>query len=298
MNLFEYIDVMNTPYQIYKEEVKDAGFMVKGHWHYFIEILLLTQGKISVDCGNYQYLLAEGEVIVLPPKLLHRIHAAGEFPSRYVVVKFDMNTIKIPGVYLPRIRRTLEDIQENRPMIFQREEQEQYELGAYIEDCLKETEKRNFGYEWKVYANLAAVLLQIVRIRESKEKLPELREERDAGSLFFSALPEYIDAHSFESLQVQELAKKSGMSYSNFARVFKLQYGRSCKEYIEYIRVAKAEEMVLYGDMDMGYIAQETGFADASHFIRVYKKFKGETPKQARKRAGRGGKPLSLQNIQ
>lgn len=287
MNLFEYIDVMNTPYQIYKEEVRSSDFLVKGHWHYFIEILLITQGSIYVDCGKYRYLLTEGDAIILPPKLLHRILPEQEFPSSYAVVKFDMNTIKIPGVYLPRIRRVLEDIREDTPMIFRKEEQEAYGLGTYIEDCLEEIEKREFGYEWSVYSNLSAILLQMVRKREMQGDLPELREERDAGSVFFDSLPEYIDAHSFESLQVQELAEKSGMSYSNFARVFKMQYGRSCKEYIEYIRISKAEELVLHGDLDMGYIAQEAGFADTSHFIRIYKKFKGETPKQARKKAGR-----------
>ena len=287
MNLFEYIDVMNTPYQIYKEEVKSPDFLVKGHWHYFIEILLITQGSIYVDFGKYRYLLTEGDAIILPPKLLHRILPEQVFPSSYAVVKFDMNTIKIPGVYLPRIRRVLEDIREDAPMIFRKEEQEAYGLGTYIDDCLEEIEKREFGYEWSVYSNLSAILLQMVRKRELQGDLPELREERDAGSVFFDSLPEYIDAHSFEPLQVQELAEKSGMSYSNFARVFKMQYGRSCKEYIEYIRVSKAEEMVMHGDLDMGYIAQEAGFADTSHFIRIYKKFKGETPKQARKKAGR-----------
>ena len=81
---------------------------------------------------------------------------------------------------------------------------------------------------------------------------------------------------------MQELANRCGMSYSNFAKVFKEQFGRSCKEYLEYIRISKAEELVLYSDYDISYIAQETGFADSSHFIRIYKKFKEETPKQAR----------------
>lgn len=282
MKIFEYIDVMNTPYQIYMEEVKDLSFMVKGHWHYFIEILYVTRGSIQVDCGKYRYTLNEGAVIVLPPKLLHRIQANRRIPSAYAVVKFDINTIKIPGVYLPKIRMLLSGIDEKKPMIFPREQQEKYGFGFCIQNCLEEISGRRFGYELNIYSNLSAILIQMVRIAEEKGVLLTEEKERGTASVFFTNILEYIDIHSYESIQVQELAEKSGMSYSNFARLFKKQYGRSCKEYIEYIRISKAEELVLYSDFDISYIAQETGFADTSHFIRIYKKFKGETPKQAR----------------
>ncbi|MDE7367445.1 MAG: AraC family transcriptional regulator [Lachnospiraceae bacterium] len=285
MKIFEYIDVMNTPYQIYMEEVRDASFVVKGHWHYFIEILYVTRGSIQVDCGKYRYHLEEGAVIVLPPKLLHRIQANGIFPSNYAVVKFDLNTIKIPGVYLPKIRRMLSGIHEKNPLIYLREQQEENRFHVYIQNCLEEIAGRQFGYELNIYANLSVMLIQMVRSREESETALTEEKKEEGTSVFFANILEYIDTHSFETIQVQELAERSGMSYSNFARLFKKQYGRSCKEYIEYIRIAKAEELVLYSDFDISYIAQEAGFADTSHFIRIYKKFKGETPKQARLKA-------------
>ncbi|MCM1496623.1 MAG: AraC family transcriptional regulator [Bacteroides sp.] len=284
MEIFEYIDVMNTPYQIYMEEVRDEAFMVKGHWHYFIEILYVTRGSIQVDCGKYRYHLAEGSVIVLPPKLLHRIQADGIFPSNYAVIKFDLNTIKIPGVYLPKIRRMLSDIHEKNPLIYLRE-QEENPFHVYIQNCLEEMEGRQFGYELNIYSNLSVMLIQMVRSREAGGTVLTEEKKEEGGSVFFANILEYIDIHSFEIIRVQDLAEKSGMSYSNFAKLFKKQYGRSCKEYIEYIRIAKAEELVLYSDFDISYIAQEVGFADTSHFIRIYKKFKEETPKQARLKA-------------
>lgn len=282
VELFEYIDIMNTPYQIYMEEVKDPDFRVKGHWHYFVEILYVTKGSIHVDCGKYRYTLEEGMVIVLPPKMLHRIQLNRQLPIHYAVVKFDMNAIRIPRVYLPKIRHTLAAIQEKQPMIFSRKEQEENRFGFHIQNCLEEIEEKQFGYELNVYSDLSYLLLQMVRLWEKKGIVPEKWEKEKSGSAFFDNILEYIDAHSFEPLQVSELAEKSGMSYSNFAKTFKMQHGRSCKEYIEYIRISKAEELVLYSDYDISYIAQETGFADTSHFIRIYKKFKEETPKQAR----------------
>ena len=97
---------------------------------------------------------------------------------------------------------------------------------------------------------------------------------------------EYIDMHSAEPLEIQELAEMCHMSYSNFARLFRKKYGRSCKEYIHYIRLNKAQDLLLNSDYDLNYIAMETGFFDCSHFIRTYKKWKGITPKQERMRKG------------
>ena len=73
------------------------------------------------------------------------------------------------------------------------------------------------------------------------------------------------------------------MSYSYFAKNFKQYYGRSCKEYIEFIRVSKAADLLLFTDFDLSYISQETGFSDSSHLIKIFRKWKGVTPKQFKK---------------
>lgn len=283
--LFEYIDVMNTSYQIYMEEVPNREFRVTGHWHYFVEILFVTKGEIQVDCGNYRYTLHVGDVIVLPPKMLHRIQPCGELPIHYAVVKFDLNAIRIPGVYLPKIRKTLAGVQEKHAMLFLEAEQLRYGLGVCILHCLEELQEKQFGYELNIYSYLSTMLVQMIRLWEEQGNGDLIGEEKEMPETFFDNLLEYMDAHAYENIRVQELANRCGMSYSNFAKVFKQQFGRSCKEYIEYIRISKAEELVLYSDYEISYIAQETGFADTSHFIRIYKKFKGETPKQARMKA-------------
>ena len=56
----------------------------------------------------------------------------------------------------------------------------------------------------------------------------------------------------------------------------------SCKEYIEQMRIFKAEEFLLFTDYDLNYISQETGFSDCSHMIKSFKAIRGVTPKQFR----------------
>ncbi|MDE5597394.1 MAG: helix-turn-helix transcriptional regulator, partial [Lachnospiraceae bacterium] len=72
------------------------------------------------------------------------------------------------------------------------------------------------------------------------------------------------------------------LSYSHFAKCFKELYGRSCKDYIELIKIEKGEELLLFTDSSLSEISQETGFSDCSHFIKTFRKWKKITPGQYR----------------
>ena len=85
---------------------------------------------------------------------------------------------------------------------------------------------------------------------------------RTAGGDDIFYITEYIDSHTQDALKVEELAKMCKMSYSNFAKSFREIYGMSCKKYIEFVRLCKAEKMIRFTGYDMNYISQETGFSD------------------------------------
>ncbi len=132
----------------------------------------------------------------------------------------------------------------------------------------------------KVQSEIHNLLIDISR--NSGKNADIIHEKQTDMNLSFFRILEYIDTHSSEPLEIKNLANMCHMSYSNFAKLFRANYGRSCKEYINYIRLNKAQDMLINSDFDLNYIALETGFFDCSHFIRTYKKWKGITPKQER----------------
>ena len=82
----------------------------------------------------------------------------------------------------------------------------------------------------------------------------------------------YLDRHSQENINIEALA--------HFLKL----YGQSCKQYIEFMRLNKVENLLLFTDYDLNYIAAETGFADCSHLIRTFKKRYQITPRQFRQK--------------
>lgn len=283
MQLFEYIDILSTPYDLYMETITSTDFAVKPHWHYYTEILYMIEGSICLNCQEQSYTLNAGDLIFISNQCIHSIQTNNYIPTKYVVIKFDLNSLQIPHVYIPNFRSLFMDSPERDAYFFPASCLKEYSIHQLSMNCLKELEAKSFAYDFNVRSNLSMLLVSLARIlmnQSSQTSNPSVGKKTQ--SPFFHRILEYIDAHSNENLQVQQLADKCGMSYSNFAKLFKETYGRSCKEYIEYIRINKAEEMVLYSDYTLSYIALETGFADCSHFIRTYKKFRGKTPKKVK----------------
>lgn len=278
MQLFEYIDMPNQPYDIFYTDSVDSQL----HWHYYSEVLYITKGTVTITCNNKNAVLEEGDLCYIYPLQLHTVSKANDNATEYAVLKFDVHTINIPQAYLSKlydifIRRNRE---EDFCIILKNTCIEKTKMNSLIQHIVNEFQEENAFYALQIQADIYTLLIEIAR-KIKKENKHEDKKRTDTDFSFYHIL-EYIDSHSGEQLEIQKLADMCHMSYSHFAKLFRENYGRSCKEYITYIRLNKAQDLLLHTDYDLNYIALETGFFDCSHFIRTYKKWRGITPKQER----------------
>lgn len=281
MEMFEYIDEMKQPYDIFYTDYVHSEL----HWHYYSEILYMVSGSVRVICNDGETVIRKGDICYLYPLQLHSIKADRNCnePVKYAVIKFNMYTLGIPQTYTRQMydcfvyRTHASDF-----CLVIRDEQMNStgtSVNQIVSDIFEEYEGKRNMYMLAVQSGIYRLLIMISR---QLDVVADVKHRKAGGDVYFYHILEYIDAHSSEQIDVQSLADMCGMSYSHFARTFKAHYGRSCKEYITYIRLNKAQNMLLYSDYDIEYIAQENGFADSSYFIRVYKKWRRITPKQER----------------
>ena len=93
----------------------------------------------------------------------------------------------------------------------------------------------------------------------------------------------YMSQHFTEpGLMLQDVAKAVGMSNSRFSTVFSQQSGQTFTEYLIYLRMNKAKEMLKFTDMRSSQIAYEVGYNDAHYFSYIFKKNVGMTPSEYR----------------
>lgn len=283
-NLFEYSDILNSPIEVFYCINHYHMNPVEAHWHYFVEILYIINGPVTVTCNENVYQMKEGDMIFIPPQVIHSITCDSEKGFKYLCIKFNINRIQLVGNYLPNLSATLRRVGKlsNPPLLFTGESFPDVDLEKMFLQIKEEADHRFYGYNAYIYTKLSGLILQILRawfymgISFEDDVITESEDFSIQDALL------YIDEHSNETINIAELAAKCNMSYSYFAKVFHKQYGQSCKQYIEFIRLNKAENLLLFTDYDLTRIAGEIGFADCSHLIRSFKKRYKVTPKQFR----------------
>ncbi len=299
-SLFEYTDTLRAPYEAFLFDASKETFPIRAHWHYFVEIIYVLQGSVEVVCDSESFVLGPDEVFIFPPSSVHAIYAASYGALRYYVLKFDLNqlessihssesgNIRFTSCFptsMPRKEEFLKlSLRANEL------EKEREKVKEIFERCIKELNSREFGYLSITRSYICELLIQYMRHRRAKGlKIHEITDSKESNCI--NTITEYIDEHLSEELRVEDLAKRCNMSYSYFAKCFSELYGQSCKHYISFLRLCKAENMLLFTDYDLTYISQETGFCDCSHLIHAFKEKNKVTPHQYRKiHAGEGVK--------
>lgn len=93
---------------------------------------------------------------------------------------------------------------------------------------------------------------------------------------------EYLDASMDVSPSLERVANRVGIHPVHLATVFRRFNGCSVGEYVRRRRVRYARQLLAYRELQLAEIAQRAGFADQSHFTRIYKRLTGRTPLQDR----------------
>jgi len=92
----------------------------------------------------------------------------------------------------------------------------------------------------------------------------------------------YMQEHAIsKEMHLDNITQELRLSKYHFIREFKKHMKISPYRYIQNIKINKAREMIDDG-IKFSNIAQECGFYDQSHMIKVYKQFYGHSPSQVR----------------
>ena len=93
----------------------------------------------------------------------------------------------------------------------------------------------------------------------------------------------YMSSHfTNPNLMLQDVAKAVNMSNSRFSTVFSQQNGQTFTEYLMYLRLSKAKELLRTTADKSSQIAREVGYNDAHYFSYIFKKNTGLTPSDYR----------------
>lgn len=92
----------------------------------------------------------------------------------------------------------------------------------------------------------------------------------------------YIYAHMTDRITIEDLAEHTHNSTSYISRLFKEELGTSASDYIRKVKVDAAKNMLRFSEYTLIDIANYLAFSSQSHFIQLFQKEVGMTPKKYR----------------
>jgi AraC family transcriptional regulator len=132
----------------------------------------------------------------------------------------------------------------------------------------------------KLYAQTAAQMIAAHLLRHYAS--PEVGvQERSQGLTRrqVQGVTDFILAHLSQDISLEALAQQIGFSPYHFARLFRQTTGESPHQFVLRQRIEEACYLLKTTDMPLASIAQESGFANQSHFTRIFKRHLGLTPR-------------------
>lgn len=95
---------------------------------------------------------------------------------------------------------------------------------------------------------------------------------------------QYVESHYAENLDMKTLIGLTGYSKNHFIQTFEATFNMTPWRYLTTIRLNAARKLLETTNKLLAYIAAETGFFDQSHLTRVFKKERGMTPGEYRRK--------------
>ncbi len=231
------------------------------HWHEHLEIHYIIEGTAVERCENDVFRVNAGEFIIINS---NELHEGIDGNCRYLCIIVPQHFAKNNNTIFNRIIKDSK-IEEIAKSII--EEYKNHEKAADIAIT---------GY-------VALILSKLYRDYVFKELKEENYKAYSQRMLLLNEVIKFIHENFSDDIELSGIAERFNINIYHFCHIFKDFTGKTFKEYLNKVRVDKAEQLLLNTDASISEIAFLSGFNDSNYFSRKFKQIKGKTPREIRK---------------
>ena len=98
-------------------------------------------------------------------------------------------------------------------------------------------------------------------------------------------MKEYIKTHYKERLELADLAEEFSFNYHYISSYFNQHMQEGFSGYLNMVRIEKSCQLLKDSSMPISAVSMEVGYSDHGYYCRIFKKLKGETSSQYRRKS-------------
>lgn len=234
---------------------------MRKHCHTHFEIYFITKGNCCYFIENKVYHLMPGDIILIPAGVMHNTQYQNTVYSRMLISCSEHFIPEIVKPHLPSLLHLYRNpnIADEISDIFKKIEAEYASPDEMSEEV------------FKCYTSMLFFLLL---------RNPNLCPPQKDRHYIDYAL-EYLQTNFTSNITLSDMASRYFVSPEHFSRVFKQKTNFNFTEYLNILRLQKAEQMLKQlNTAPMTEIAESCGFNDSNYFSLKFKKYFGVSPKR------------------
>ena len=259
INLYEKIPQEQFPIRILV--YRDNAYDFPQHWHEHTELHYIFNGNCRLKYGEDIFDLKKGDLAIINGNELHR----------GIRGSCDYICIIIPPAFF-----------EQNHSIFEKVVRSEYITGAVekIYECYTRGEGADL---LEIKGHMYFLASYLVRSFTVKT----LGDNTYSGHVNklnrVNKAIKYMSGNYDKPITTRKLSELAHLSEGYFCQIFKEVTGKTAMEYLNHMRIEKAEKMLKKTEMTVTEVAYCCGFEDANYFSRTFKRIKGVNPGSVRR---------------
>lgn len=231
------------------------------HIHRHMEMLYVINGTVNVQVGTQNYVLHEGEMAVIFPGKMH---------SYRTIRKGCVLLIIAPSSFIGNLESMCYEYQPVHPIL------SIDKMSERLVDNLTELQTTTEPF-------LIKSLLQLIFVRLMQIIPLQRKETTDSQDILYSVM-NLIAEHYQEDIRLDTAAEQLGISKWYLSHILNCTIGMRFREYVNTLRIAHAQELLVSTVEPILNIAMECGFQNLRTFNRVFLSMNNCSPSEYRKR--------------
>ncbi|MBS4201965.1 AraC family transcriptional regulator [Bacillus sp. FJAT-49732] len=231
---------------------------------YLIHFVIEGEGTFKV--GNKTHYIKKGEAFLIKPGVVTYYKADHSNPWTYCWIAFH-------GIQAENIINETNLTMESPVFSYDQNEMFFQEFLSCIDQEYNNTED-----ELKIHGLLFLLLSTLVGEYPKQKTIRRLIKKEE----YIHTVIDYIEAHYASKISIASIAEYIGLDRSYLSSLFKEYLNSSIQEYLIQYRLNKACSFLSNSDLSIGDISRSVGYEDPLLFSKMFKKYKGVSPKHYR----------------
>ncbi len=249
------------------------------HLHNEFEVLRIYEGKTVFTVYGKKYTVEQGDIIFINSLVPHSSEIFAGARAFFVQFSVDINS-QDDSTHLSKYLSRFINFDNDSVVLIKKESIVNSAISDLLENIRIENMERNHAFDEFIKADIHRIIAVLYREKIIKSPYSFFKSENVAKIV---PVLEYIDAHYNEEITLSDLSDILNVNESYLCRLFKRIVNTSVVQYLNFVRVCKAEKMLISTDKSISEIAFDTGFSSVSYFNRTFKKHKFTTPSSYKK---------------